>query len=102
MPKESVAYKEVPPPYYERFLDEREKRFVVEIQRLEDLIKSGNQHLNQRIDELEKRMDGFEKRMDGFEKRMDNISSKIDHHFYWTMGMFVPLILAVIGAMLFK
>ncbi|MEW6606131.1 MAG: hypothetical protein AB1414_01585 [bacterium] len=101
MPGESVAYKEYTlPPYYDRFIDEREKRFVAEIQRLEDLIKSGNQQINQRIDALEVRMDGFEKRMDGFEKRMDGISGKIDHLFYWLIGLFVPLILSVTGAVL--
>ncbi|MEW6620117.1 MAG: hypothetical protein AB1422_12420 [bacterium] len=94
MPGESVAYKEYTlPPYYDRFIDEREKRFVAEIQRLEDLIKSGNQQINQRIDTLEVRMDGFEKRIEG-------ISGKIDHLFYWVIGLFVPLILSVTGAVL--
>jgi len=53
MPKEAVSYKEeIIPPYDDRFLDEREKRFVVELQLLEDLIKSGHQQINHRIDKL--------------------------------------------------
>jgi len=68
MPKEAVAYKEdIIPPYYDRFLDEREKRFVVEIQRLEDLIKNGIQQINQRIDGFERRV---EERINGLDERV--------------------------------
>lgn len=101
MPKGAITYKEdIIPPYYDRFLDEREKRFVVEIQRLEDLIKSSNQQINQRIDGLEERIDGVEGRMDRLECKMDKLERKMDHHFYWMIGLFVPLILSAIGSII--
>lgn len=112
MPRGAVAYKEdIIPPYYDRFLDEREKRFVVEIQRLEELIKSSNQQINQRIDGLGeridgqinglgKRIDGVEGRMDRLECKMDRLERKMDHHFYWMIGLFVPLILSAIGSII--
>lgn len=46
------------------------------------------------------RLDDFEKQFEQVDKRFEQVLSKIDHNLYWTIGLLVPLILAVVGAML--
>ncbi|MDI6735874.1 MAG: hypothetical protein QME42_06730 [bacterium] len=149
---------EIIPPYYDRYLDEREKRFVTEIGNMRSDIRLNTQRLdnriddlkeyvvlrfdetnkridetnkriddlkeyvilrfdetNKRIDETNKRIDETNKRIDGLDKSLnaridetnkridnlrDSLSKKIDHHFYWTIALFAPLILSVIAGMI--
>ncbi|MDI6791894.1 MAG: hypothetical protein QME81_03375, partial [bacterium] len=58
MAMQAIAKPEVRIPlYYDRFLDERERRFVSEIARLEGVVKNGDDRLNDRIDELKEEID---------------------------------------------
>ncbi|MEW6621112.1 MAG: hypothetical protein AB1422_17570 [bacterium] len=170
MPAHAIKSEEIIPPYYDRYLDEREKRFVTEIeamrseirrntQQLETIIAINTQRLdaridglhtridetNKRIDELKEyvimrfdetdkridgldksvnaridgldkriegldqrlsaRIDGLDKRIDGLDQRLnariDNLTKKVDSHFYWTMGLFAPLVISVITGIIF-
>lgn len=60
-------------------------------------IKINTQRLDTKIDEANKRIDGLDKSMND---RIDALNKKIDHHFYWTIGLFTPLILLVIGGII--
>jgi len=82
----TIRSEEIIPPYYDRYLDEREKRFVTEIermrsdiklntQRLDNSIGVNTQRLDTRIDELKDyvimRFDETNKRIDGLDKSLN-------------------------------
>ncbi|MEW6096024.1 MAG: hypothetical protein AB1567_05815, partial [bacterium] len=52
---------------------------------------------NNRIDEANKRIDETNNRID---ELRDSLTKKIDHHFYWTIGLFAPLVLSVISGVI--
>ncbi|MEW5767253.1 MAG: hypothetical protein AB1797_06440 [bacterium] len=112
MAKAAVAEAQVEiPPYYDRFLDEREKRFVSEITRLEGVIKNGDDRLNDRINELKEdmirrfeevncRFEKVDERFARIGESITDLRKEMNRHFRWMMGLFAPLILGVGGLLL--
>lgn len=110
------------PPYYERFLEERDRRLSSEIARLETEVR----HNRQRIDELKAdnasqheelkadiaRLDGKTDEghtdLDGKIERLRaelkadiaRLDSKLDSHFRWMLTLLLPVILGVVALLI--
>ncbi len=73
---------EIIPPYYDRYLDEREKRFVTEIGNMRSDIRLNTQRLDNRIDDLKEyvilRFDETNKRIDETNKRIDELDKSLN------------------------
>jgi predicted RNase H-like nuclease (RuvC/YqgF family) len=87
MPMASTEVEEIRiPPYYERFQEEREKRFTAEIARLEAAIK----HNGQRIDELR---EGIIR----LEEKVERLRAEMSSQFRWTIGLLLPIVIGVVA-----
>jgi predicted nuclease with TOPRIM domain len=94
MPMASTDVEEVRiPPYYERFQEEREKRFTAEIARLEAAIK----HNGQRIDELREGIIRLEDKVMRLEDKVERLRAEMSSQFRWTIGLLLPIVIGVVA-----
>jgi hypothetical protein len=47
--------------------------------------------------EMDRRFDRVDQRFDRMDQRLDRMDQKIDRHFIWFVGMFVTLVLGLVG-----
>lgn len=99
------------PPYYERFLEERDKWLSSEFARLEaeirhnrqglDELKGDNasqhQELKTTITRLDSKIDEVRAELKADIARLD---SKLDSHFRWMLTLLLPVILGVVALLI--
>jgi len=117
------------PPYYERFLEERDKRLSSELARLETEVRHNRQRLDElkadnagqhqelradiarldtKIDEVRAELKADIARLDSkvdevrAELKADiaHLDSKLDSHFRWMLTLFLPVILGVVALLI--
>jgi len=116
------AYVTEVPLYYDRFIEERDRRIAAELHELRSLVEVNTQRIEElRVDLLgglavakedrlrgfgearQQRQRGFEEargeRLRGFEEARQEclrIESKADAHFRWTIGLLMPIVVGVL------
>ena len=94
------AYVTEVPLYYDRFIEERDRRIVAELHELRSLVEVNTQRIEElRVDLLGGLAVAKEDRLRGFEEARQEclrIESKADAHFRWTIGLLMPIVVGVL------
>lgn len=115
MAAEQVEERVVVPPFYDRFQEERDKRFSSEIARLEGEIRHNGEsiaRLDNKVDEVRAELKADIARLDNkiegvraelkevrteLKANIARLDAKTDSHFRWMLGLLLPIILCVVA-----
>ena len=77
------------PPYYDRFIEERDRRIAAELHELRALVGINTQQIEELRADL---LRGFEEAR----KERRRIESKMDTQFRWTVGLLMSIVVGIL------
>lgn len=115
MAQERIVEETPFPPYFDRFIEERDRRLIAELGRLEARIQNNavriddlrqdverrfaelRQEMERRFDEVERRFSEAADDRRAIRSEITRLDSKLDTHFRWTIGLFIPIVLGILA-----
>jgi len=96
------------PPYFDRFIEERDRRLIAELGRLETRIQHNAQRIDELRQEMERRFADVERRFaearddrqairEEMRQGFARLDARIDEHFRWTVGLMIPVVLGILA-----
>lgn len=107
------------PPYFDRFIEERDRRLIAELGRLDTRIVHNAQRIDELRQEMERRIGELRQEMDrrftelrqemdrrfveaaadrqAMRSEISRLDAKMDAYFRWTIGLMIPIVLGVLA-----
>jgi len=85
------------PPYFERFLDERDRRVASELGRLEAAIEHNGAEITRLLMEMERRFAEAKEERKALRVEMQALRAEMHVQFRWTIGLLFPIVAGMLA-----